>query len=73
MQTLSRLTGKDFSGPTPEIIAPEIPTFVDEPPEAPSESEKGGRKPRKKSRTPATSDAEVMGDVETFDIGDSDG
>ncbi|KAH8119876.1 hypothetical protein DFH11DRAFT_1685346 [Phellopilus nigrolimitatus] len=72
MQTLSRLTGRDFSGPTPEIRAPEIPTLAEEPQGEPT-PEQPARKTRKKSRTPCTTDdVEVMGDVETFDAGGSD-
>lgn len=77
MQTLSRLTGKDFSGPTPEIRAPEMPTLT-EPTEATgretTEPEKITRPARKKSRTPsvAESGVEVLGDVETFDLGDDE-
>jgi hypothetical protein len=35
-------------------------------------SPKEKRKPRKKSRTPSMNDVEVLGDVETFDLGDVD-
>lgn len=67
------MTGKDFSGPTPEIRAPEIPTYVTP---APNESTNEGpatdrpaKQNRKKSRTPAASDGvEILGDVETFDL-----
>ncbi|THH09611.1 hypothetical protein EW145_g1896 [Phellinidium pouzarii] len=71
MQTLSRLTGKDFSGPTPEIRAPKVATLVEESQEVQAEPEELPRKIRtrqKKSRTPAA-DVEVVGDVETFDLG----
>lgn len=71
MQTLSRMTGKDFSGPTPEIRAPEIPTYSPAPEttnEAPA-ADRPAKPARKKSRTPAASDGvEILGDVETFDI-----
>lgn len=64
--TLSRMTGKDFSGPTPEIRAPtpirstelEQPTETENPITAPVK--------RKKSRTPSLHDAgvEIVGDID---------
>ncbi|KAJ2989920.1 hypothetical protein NUW54_g8637 [Trametes sanguinea] len=66
--TLSRMTGKDFSGPTPEIRAPtplrstQLDTN-DEPPAPPSP-----KVIRKKSRTPSVHDAgvEIVGDIDDF-------
>ena len=73
MQTLSRLTGKDFSGPTPEVGALQIPTPA---PALPTQEglsgtpENSTRKVRKKSATPShISDVEVVGDADTFDPG----
>lgn len=68
MQTLSRLTGRDFSGPTPEIRIPEVATLVEEFRGELSESEQSThKKVRKKSRTPGMiGDVEVVGDIETF-------
>lgn len=74
MQTLSRLTGKDFSGPTPEIRMPEMPTLAPalEVHEEPS-SEGITRNIRKKSRTPAASDGvEILGDVDSYNAGVDD-
>ncbi|KAI0361456.1 hypothetical protein OH77DRAFT_1516421 [Trametes cingulata] len=70
--TLSRMTGKDFSGPTPEIRAPtplrstELATDADAP--APSNSPVV----RKKSRTPSAHEAgvEIVGDID--DVGKDD-
>lgn len=67
MQTLSRMTGKDFSGPTPEIRAPT-------PLRLPQDSGRGEAqddavKVRKHSATPALGEAdeEVLGEID--DIG----
>lgn len=77
MQTLSRLTGKDFSGPTPEIRAPEVATLAEPVPS--SQPESGTDRPasgalhakivRKKSRTPSTAgDAvEILGNIDDFE------
>ncbi|KAI0375147.1 hypothetical protein BV20DRAFT_934012, partial [Pilatotrama ljubarskyi] len=70
--TLSRMTGKDFSGPTPEIRAPtplrstELATDAETP--APPTSPVV----RKKSRTPSTHEAgvEIVGDID--DVGKDD-
>ena len=77
MQTLSRLTGKDFSGPTPEIRAPEVATLVEPAPSSQPESGADqqatgavhAKKSRKKSRTPSTAgDAvEVLGNIDDFE------
>ncbi|KAL5494944.1 hypothetical protein ACEPAI_406 [Sanghuangporus weigelae] len=83
IQTLSRLTGRDFSGPTPEIRTPEIVKPVESVQEQEQEqhhSEMEGqeegeppiRKQHKRSKTPVIAeDVEVVGDVETFDEGGS--
>ena len=72
MEALSRMTGKDFSGPTPDIQIPEIPRLDDEEQTVPHENTetaaKTKSKVRKKSRTPTANDVEVLGDVETFDL-----
>ncbi|KAH9898249.1 hypothetical protein C8Q73DRAFT_756033 [Cubamyces lactineus] len=70
--TLSRMTGKDFSGPTPEIRAPtplrstelQIDAEPTSPPPPPTI--------RKKSRTPSVHEAgvEIVGDID--DIGKDD-
>ncbi|KAI0639559.1 hypothetical protein C8Q77DRAFT_1081822 [Trametes polyzona] len=70
--TLSRMTGKDFSGPTPEIRAPtslrstELGTTTDAPaPPSP-------KVVRKKSRTPSAHEAgvEIVGNID--DVGKDD-
>ncbi|PIL31797.1 transcription factor [Ganoderma sinense ZZ0214-1] len=68
--TLARMTGKDFSGPTPEIRAPtpvrSTELLVDEPTTA------SPRPVRKKSRTPSVRDAdvEIVGGIDEFDKDD---
>ncbi len=75
IQTLSRLTGKDFSGPTPEIRIPEIPRMgsPDEETRSVAPTERGTPGPsakpsRKRSRTPRVAEdgVEVVGDVDSF-------
>lgn len=77
IQTLSRVTGKDFTGPTPEIRAPEV-TVLAEPTSQPesrvdqpesTSSHAHVKKMRKKSRTPsAAGDAvEVLGNIDDFE------
>ncbi|KAI0756853.1 hypothetical protein C8Q80DRAFT_1130824 [Daedaleopsis nitida] len=70
--TLSRMTGKDFSGPTPEIRAPtpirstELQTPTEQTAAEPS-------KPvRKKSKTPVVRDldVEIIGDIDDVDQDD---
>ncbi|CDO75502.1 hypothetical protein BN946_scf184935.g38 [Trametes cinnabarina] len=66
--TLSRMTGKDFSGPTPEIRAPtplrSTELEINDEPAAPPSP----KVVRKKSRTPSVHDAglEVVGDIDDF-------
>ncbi|KAL5533930.1 hypothetical protein ACEPAG_390 [Sanghuangporus baumii] len=85
IQTLSRLTGRDFSGPTPEIRTPEIVEPAESVQGQEQEQHHGGkevqeeeeppiRKQHKRSKTPGIADdVEVVGDVETFDEGGSNG
>lgn len=67
MQTLSRMTGKDFSGPTPEIRAP-TPLTLAEKADAPN-PEASTTDIRKKSRTPHLNSGgeEIVGAVADFD------
>jgi len=69
MQTLSRMTGKDFSGPTPEIHAPAVLSLAesDKP-----EGDEPLESTRKTSITLglASDGAEVLGDVASFDKDD---
>ena len=79
IQTLSRMTGKDFSGPTPVIKAPEVrkmieqeSTVVKAPPQ--NQKNKTPKSTRKSSQTPGPADAvEILGDLNTFDADDEDG
>ncbi|KAH9937315.1 uncharacterized protein B0H18DRAFT_970051 [Fomitopsis serialis] len=72
IQTLARMTGKDFSGPTPEIRAPaalqssELDTNVQ------PEAESATKVTRKKSKTPRPKDGEeILGSIEDMDREDS--
>ncbi|KAF7796932.1 hypothetical protein EIP86_008118 [Pleurotus ostreatoroseus] len=68
--TLSRMTGKDFSGPTPEIRAP-TPLRM---PETPLNASEALSSPttavKKKARTPKVQDqdVEIVGDIETLSV-----
>jgi transcription factor TFIIIB component B'' len=75
MDTLSRLTGKDFSGPTPVIRAPTPLMLVDDP--ATKENDPSGavksstpapsKSKRKKGKTAALApDEEIVGSADTF-------
>lgn len=61
MQTLSRMTGKDFSGPTPEIRPPPVLTLAE--PEGNEEAIS-----KKQGQTPALEDdgEEVLGDISSY-------
>ncbi|TBU63801.1 hypothetical protein BD310DRAFT_808288 [Dichomitus squalens] len=64
--TLTRMTGKDFSGPTPEIRAPTPIRSTELEADAPPIAPPSPRVKRKKSRTPSVRDAdvEVLGDID---------
>lgn len=68
MQTLSRMTGKDFSGPTPEIRAPAVLSLAEN-------DKQDGEEPLENIRktTPglASDGAEVLGDAASFDKDDA--
>jgi len=68
MQTLSRMTGKDFSGPTPEIRPPPVLTLA-ETELAPSDSAADGTisKAKKQNQPPVPEDEEVLGDISSYD------
>ena len=63
MQTLSRMTGKDFSGPIPEIRAPAVLSMAEADKAEDDELPESAR--RKKSATPGmvNEGAEVLGDA----------
>ena len=65
------MTGKDFSGPTPEIRAPVVPRLVGSDNEASGNdvtAEPSLAKKKKKSRTPSTAgDVVILGDIDTFE------
>ena len=70
IQTLARMTGKDFSGPVPIIKAPTPLRMVED--DAPVQQKKEGTPSvRKKSRTPGLQPAneaeEVLGDVDDYE------
>lgn len=69
METLSRMTGKDFSGPVPEIgVPPQV--FVQ--PEASSMEQEAAaqestrKKPKKVRRGHLDDDVVVVGDADSF-------
>ena len=72
--TLSRMTGKDFSGPPPEIRAPtpvrstELPSTVEE--ESPSEKPRPVRK-KSRPRSVRDTDVEIIGNID--DMAQEDG
>ncbi|KAF9245713.1 hypothetical protein BU15DRAFT_85415 [Melanogaster broomeanus] len=67
IQTLSRMTGKDFSGPTPEIRAPAVLSLAE------PQDNRGGSQPldtghtEEPSSATAESGEEVLGDISNFD------
>ncbi|KAJ3505150.1 hypothetical protein NLJ89_g7560 [Agrocybe chaxingu] len=74
VKTLSRMTGKDFSGPVPEIRAPPLPPKIAAPEveedDAATQNE-GPSRPAKRSRSKSQglndSDVVVIGDAANFD------
>ncbi|KAG6332181.1 hypothetical protein ID866_6911 [Astraeus odoratus] len=68
IQTLSRMTGKDFSGPTPEIRAPECLSLADQSKDAEPKQQPnpGGND----TLLPTTEDhgEEILGDISSFDL-----
>nr|VWO96768.1 SANT domain-containing protein [Ganoderma boninense] len=69
--TLARMTGKDFSGPTPEIRAPTPVRSTELPVNGPTTA--SPRSTRKKSRTPSVHDphVEIVGGIDEFDKDDA--
>ena len=70
MQTLSRMTGKDFSGPTPEIRAPVKLSLEDSDQTIPEATSTSTAEPlRKKSTTPGmdSNGVEVTGNAAGFE------
>lgn len=73
IQTLTRMTGKDFSGPVPIIKAPTPVSMVED--DLPIQQRKEETPAvRKKSRTPGLQPAndaeEVLGDVDDYEDND---
>lgn len=66
IETLSRMTGKDFSGPTPEIRAPTPLRSTELEPASELPAHSSTRAIRKKSRTPSAAEAgvEIVGDID---------
>lgn len=74
MQTLSRITGKDFSGPTPEIRVPSPPPPPPKDDRSPRSSPEASRlktKKRGRSKSALNDGAEVIGNIDDFQM-DSD-
>ncbi|KAG2350826.1 hypothetical protein BDR05DRAFT_869576 [Suillus weaverae] len=61
MQTLSRMTGKDFSGPTPEIRPPPVLTLAE-----PEGDEGAISKKQDQTPTPEDDGEEVLGDISSY-------
>lgn len=76
MATLSRMTGKDFSGPTPDIRAPaplRIPESAEKPMSQSRVAEVRHAPAPVVKRAPATpADVEILGDVEELSLNDGD-
>ncbi|KAI5897825.1 uncharacterized protein SCHCODRAFT_02565147 [Schizophyllum commune H4-8] len=70
MQTLSRITGKDFSGPTPEIRAPTPPPQlpVDGSPRSSPEVSKPKVKKRGRSKSALNDGVQVIGSIDDYDM-----
>ena len=71
------MTGKDFSGPTPVIKAPEIRKMTETESTAtkiPSQKSKTQKATRKSSQTPGPPDAavEILGDLNSFGVDDEE-
>lgn len=66
MQTLSRMTGKDFDGPTPEIRAPPTLSLADQP-KGVERDEQHKENTTKTLPTNLESGEEVLGEVSTFE------
>ena len=64
MQTLARMTGKDFSGPPPEIRAPTPLRLPDETEKRENEDPGQSVKVRKHSATPGLGEEEIIGEIE---------
>lgn len=72
IQTLARMTGKDFSGPVPIIKAPALLKMVEDDP--PQQRKDGTPSLRKQSHTPgirpASEAEEVLGDADDYEDND---
>lgn len=65
--TLSRMTGKDFSGPTPDIRAPtpvRMPELPEGPPKEVVEAELAPVKKRRGKKAAKVDDVEILGDID---------
>ncbi|KAJ2914282.1 hypothetical protein MD484_g6135, partial [Candolleomyces efflorescens] len=68
IEYLSRMTGKDFSGPVPEIRAPPRPAIIP-PPEVPQEASQEAATTKRKRRTKTTGPEEglvIIGDADAM-------
>lgn len=67
MQTLSRMTGKDFTGPTPEIRAPVVLSLGEPRSNPESDQPPVPGQPVGSSSNAAEHVEEVVGDISSFD------
>ncbi|KAI0082112.1 hypothetical protein K474DRAFT_1634011 [Panus rudis PR-1116 ss-1] len=66
IQTLSRMTGKDFSGPTPDIRAPTPIRLQEDQSASEGNTQVGPQRTKKQRKTPTVSsnpDEEIIGNV----------
>ncbi|KAF7347654.1 HTH myb-type domain-containing protein [Mycena venus] len=69
MNTLGRLTGRDFSGPTPIIKAPTPPPMPEPAADAPSEPESPHvvrKRSRSRTAIPSTEGVQIIGDADSY-------
>ena len=73
VENLAKMTGKDFSGPTPTINVPDVPTLMPTKPAATRDESRGRKEPppqKKKSQRnrPQVEDTGIIiGDADTYD------
>lgn len=66
IQTLSRMTGKDFSGPTPEIRPPAQLSLTNQPKHTDQEQRSSILRDESRVAAVENGDEEVLGEILTF-------